>query len=133
MSVDVVCAGPPFLDLVFRGLPRLPSPGEEVLADDLSVTPGAMANVAFALRQLGLDAVVAAPIGNDPAGALLGALPRERGAGTLGALSALDLAAGDLVRIHDVRAAADFFTVRQAVRSGVDAELELRDDLRYDT
>ena len=85
MSVDVVCAGPPFLDLVFRGLPRLPSPGEEVLADDVSVTPGAMANVAFALRQLGLDAVVAAPIGSDPAGALLGALMADAGIPWLGA------------------------------------------------
>ena len=53
MSVDVVCAGPPFLDLVFRGLARLPEPGEEVLANELAIVPGAMANVAFALRQLG--------------------------------------------------------------------------------
>ena len=34
MSVDVVCAGAPFLDLVFRGLPRIPGPGEEVDATE---------------------------------------------------------------------------------------------------
>jgi ribokinase len=71
MTVDVVCAGAPFLDLVFRGLDRLPDAGEEVLAKELVVVPGAMANVAFALRQLGVDAAVCAPIGNDPAGRLL--------------------------------------------------------------
>ena len=53
MTVDVVCAGPPFLDLVFRGLPRLPEPGEELLANEVAIMPGAMANVAFAMRQLG--------------------------------------------------------------------------------
>jgi sugar/nucleoside kinase (ribokinase family) len=71
MTVDVVCVGPPFLDVVFRGLPRIPVTGEEVLASEVVIVPGAMANVAFALRQLGLDAVVCSPIGMDPAGRLL--------------------------------------------------------------
>ncbi|HET7030222.1 MAG TPA: PfkB family carbohydrate kinase [Candidatus Limnocylindrales bacterium] len=84
MSVDVVCAGPPFLDLVFRGLPRLPTPGEEVLADEVVITPGAMANVAFALRQLGCEAVVCSPIGTDPAGRLLQDLMAEAGIPWLG-------------------------------------------------
>lgn len=84
MSVDVVCAGAPFLDLVFRGLPRIPGPGEEVLASDLVIVPGAMANVAFALRRLGLDAVVCAPIGTDPAGRFLKALMDEAGIPWLG-------------------------------------------------
>lgn len=79
MSVDIVCAGPPFLDLVFRGLTRLPAPGEEVLADDVVITPGAMANVAFALRQLGSDAVVCSPIGTDPVGRLLQGLMAAAG------------------------------------------------------
>ena len=77
MSVDVVCAGPPFLDLVFRGLRGLPSPGEEILADDLEVLPGGMANVAFALRRLGLDAVVCSPVGTDGPGRLLQSLMAE--------------------------------------------------------
>jgi ribokinase len=79
VSVDVVCAGPPFLDLVFRGVPRMPVAGEEVLATDVAVIPGAMANVAFALRQLGLEAVISAPIGADPAGRLLQTLMAEAG------------------------------------------------------
>jgi len=84
MTVDVVCAGPPFLDLVFRGLPRLPEPGEELLANELAIVPGAMANVAFAMRQLGLDAVICAPVGTDPAGRLLQALMAEAGIPWLG-------------------------------------------------
>jgi len=79
MTVDVVCAGPPFLDLVFRGLGRMPDPGEEILASDLAIVPGAMANVAFALRQLGVDAVVCARIGSDAAGRLLQSLMADAG------------------------------------------------------
>jgi len=84
MTVDVVCAGPPFLDLVFRGLLRLPEPGEELVAEQLAIVPGAMANVAFALRQLGLDAVVCSPVGTDPAGRLLQGLMAEAGIPWLG-------------------------------------------------
>lgn len=79
MTVDVVCAGPPFLDLVFRGLSRIPEPGEEVLANDIVIVPGAMANVAYALRQLDVEAIVCSPIGNDPAGRLLQGLMAEAG------------------------------------------------------
>jgi sugar/nucleoside kinase (ribokinase family) len=84
VTVEVVCAGPPFLDLVFRGLPRLPEPGEELLATGVAIVPGAMANVAFALRQLGVDAVVCSPVGTDPAGRLLQALMAEAGIPWLG-------------------------------------------------
>jgi sugar/nucleoside kinase (ribokinase family) len=84
MTVDVVCIGPPFLDIVFRGLPRIPRAGEEVLASDVVMVPGAMANVAFALRQLGLDAVVCSPIGMDPAGRLLQELMAEAGVPWIG-------------------------------------------------
>jgi ribokinase len=79
MTVDVVCIGSPFLDIVFRGLPRIPQAGEEVLASEVVMVPGAMANVAFALRQLGLDAVVCSPVGADPAGRLLQELMAEAG------------------------------------------------------
>ena len=79
MTVDVVCAGPPFLDIVFRGLPRIPRAGEEVLASEVVTVPGAMANVAFALRQLGLNSVVCSPVGIDPAGRLLQELMAEAG------------------------------------------------------
>ena len=84
MTVDVVCAGSPFLDIVFRGLPRIPQAGEEVLASGVVTVPGAMANVAYALRQLGLDAVVYSPIGMDPAGRLLQDLMAESGVPWIG-------------------------------------------------
>jgi sugar/nucleoside kinase (ribokinase family) len=79
MTVDVACVGAPFLDLIFRGLSALPAPGEERLAHDLVIVPGAMANVAYALNRLGLDAVVCAPVGRDPAGRLLGELMADAG------------------------------------------------------
>lgn len=79
MSVDVACLGAPFLDLIFRGLASVPGPGEERGAEQLVVVPGAIANVAYALRQLGLDAVVCAPVGTDPAGRLLRDLMADAG------------------------------------------------------
>ena len=79
MRVDVVCVGDPFLDLIFRGLPSFPVPGEERLAAELVVVPGGMANVAYALGRLELAAVVCAPIGQDPAGRLLAGLMADAG------------------------------------------------------
>jgi sugar/nucleoside kinase (ribokinase family) len=84
MNIDVVCVGSPFLDLIFRGLPSLPVPGEEQLAERLVIVPGGMANVAYALRCLGLEAVVCAPVGRDPAGRLLGELMADAGIPWLG-------------------------------------------------
>jgi len=84
MNVDVACVGDPFLDLIFLGLPALPVPGEEQLAERLRIVPGGMANVAYALGRLGLEAVVCAPIGRDPAGRLLGELMADAGIAWLG-------------------------------------------------
>ncbi len=84
MTVDVARVGQPFLDLIFRGLPALPRPGEEVLARELVIVPGAIANVAYALGRLGLSAVVCAPIGGDPAGRLLQELMAEAGVAWVG-------------------------------------------------
>jgi sugar/nucleoside kinase (ribokinase family) len=84
MNIDVACVGSPFLDLIFRGLPSLPVPGEEQVAERLVIVPGGMANVAYALRCLGLEAVVCAPIGRDPAGRLLGELMADAGVPWLG-------------------------------------------------
>ena len=79
MKVDVACVGDPFLDLIFRGLPALPVPGEEQLASSLVIVPGGIANVAYALERLGLRAVICAPIGRDPAGRLLAELMADAG------------------------------------------------------
>ena len=84
MKVDVACVGDPFLDLIFLGLSALPVPGEERLADRLIISPGGIANVAYALGRLGLEAVVCAPIGHDPAGRLLGELMADAGISWLG-------------------------------------------------
>ncbi len=86
-----------------------------------------------ALRdRLGVGRVLWAVSRKDFVGAVLGVKPAERGAGTLGALAALEVADGDLVRVHDVRAAADFYRVRRAVERGLPPEAALTDDLRYD-
>jgi ribokinase len=84
MNVDVACVGDPFLDLIFLGLRALPVPGEEQLATRLRIVPGGMANVAYALGRLGLEAVVCAPIGRDPAGRLLAELMADAGVTWLG-------------------------------------------------
>ncbi|HET7026981.1 MAG TPA: PfkB family carbohydrate kinase, partial [Candidatus Limnocylindrales bacterium] len=87
-TVDVACVGHPFLDLIFRGLAAIPGPGEEQVARELDIVPGAIANVAYALNRLGLEAVVCAPMGNDPAGRLLRELLAEAGVRWIGEPSA---------------------------------------------
>jgi ribokinase len=84
MKVDVACLGDPYLDLIFLGLDALPVPGEERLATGLKIVAGGMANVAFALERLGLDAVVCAPIGRDRAGRVLGELMADAGVAWIG-------------------------------------------------
>jgi dihydropteroate synthase len=65
-------------------------------------------------------------------GALLERSPARRGAGTFGALAAIDFAEGDLVRVHDVAGTADFFAVRAALLDGYDGELDLPEHVRYE-
>jgi dihydropteroate synthase len=69
----------------------------------------------------------------DFVGALTGRGPRDRLAGTLAALAAGVDAGAHVLRLHDVAAAADFLTVRAALRgeSEVDPELRLTDGLRW--
>jgi sugar/nucleoside kinase (ribokinase family) len=67
-TVDVVCAGPVFLDLTFEGLEELPAPGRERFAHGLHETPGGAGITAIGLARLGLRAAVATPLGNDVAG-----------------------------------------------------------------
>jgi sugar/nucleoside kinase (ribokinase family) len=66
VSVDVVCAGPVFLDLTFEGLEALPEPGRERFARELHASPGGAAITAIGLARLGLRAAVAGPgLGRD--------------------------------------------------------------------
>ena len=57
MSVDVVCAGAPFLDITFSGMGAMPALGEERMAERVQFTPGGLANVALGLTRLDLEAV----------------------------------------------------------------------------
>lgn len=68
MTLDVVCAGPVFLDLTFEGLEALPEPGREHYARELHETPGGAGITAVGLARLGLRVAVAAPLGHDVAG-----------------------------------------------------------------
>jgi ribokinase len=71
VTVDVVCAGPVFLDITFEGLKALPGPGDECFARDVHTTPGGAAITAVGLVRLGLGAAIAAPLGTDFAGTVL--------------------------------------------------------------
>ena len=84
-----------------------------------------------ALRELGRPILLAVSR-KDFVGALTGRRPAERDAGTLAALAFGVDAGADLLRVHDVAAAADFLAVRAALRGDapVDPGLRLADGLR---
>ena len=67
-------------------------------------------------------------------GALTGRAPRERGAGTLAALAHGVEHGAHIFRLHDVRAAADYLTVKAALdgQTSPAGDLALSDELRYD-
>ena len=69
----------------------------------------------------------------DFVGALTGRAPRERGAGTLAAIAHGVDAGAQILRVHDVAAAADFLTVRAALRGevAIDPGLALSDEIRH--
>ena len=116
-----------------------------VAAEQLLVDPGpdfgkSPAQTVAALR--GLPAVVAlgrpvllAVSRKDFVGALTGRPPRERLAGTLAAIGFGVDAGAHLLRVHDVRAVADYLKVRAALRgeSEVPAELHLPEELRRES
>jgi sugar/nucleoside kinase (ribokinase family) len=85
VTVDVVCAGPLFLDLTFEGLEELPGAGEERYARELHSTPGGAAITAIGLTRLGLRAAVASPLGDDLAGDLLRQLLERAGVPSIAA------------------------------------------------
>ncbi len=65
--IDVLlpASGKPFVDLIFTGLPKLPDPGEEVYARDLTIVPGGAMTAALVLHRLGLRVVFEATLGRD--------------------------------------------------------------------
>ena len=111
---------------------------EQLMLDpgpDFSKTPAQTVSVLRALPRLAElgRPILLAVSRKDFVGALTGRGPRDRLAGTLAALAAGVDAGAHVARVHDVAAAADFLTVRAALRgeSEVDPELRLTDDLRW--
>lgn len=62
---DVLVYGPLFCDLIFTGMPGMPVLGEELFADDLTITVGGSAIVAAGLHRLGVRVGLIAELGND--------------------------------------------------------------------
>ena len=62
MMAGVAVVGAPFLDLVFEGLPRLPTAGEEVVGRALHVVPGGTTIQAIGIERLGIPATLVAPV-----------------------------------------------------------------------
>ncbi|MFI6905713.1 PfkB family carbohydrate kinase [Nonomuraea sp. NPDC050394] len=65
---DVFLAGMVFLDIVFTGLPAMPTAGSEVWAEGMGSCPGGIANLAIATSRLGLRTSLAAAFGDDDYG-----------------------------------------------------------------
>ncbi len=63
--VDVLLTGTVFFDLVFTGLASMPAPGREIRTGGLGASPGGVANLAVALRRLGLSVRLDAAFATD--------------------------------------------------------------------
>jgi dihydropteroate synthase len=85
------------------------------------------------LRTIGRPILLAASR-KDFVGALTGRAPRDRGAGTLAAVAHGVAAGANVLRVHDVEAAADFLAVAGALAgtTEVDPDLRLHDTVRWD-
>jgi dihydropteroate synthase len=118
---------------VAAGLPR-----ERIVLDpgpDFAKTPAqtvAVLRNLDRLRELGRPLLLAISR-KDFIGALTGTAPRERGPGTLAALADGVERGAHIIRLHDVRAAADYLRVRAALRgeAAPGRDLALDEELRY--
>jgi dihydropteroate synthase len=110
---------------------------EQIVLDpgpDFGKSPGQTVAVLRGLRELhelGRPLLLAVSR-KDFVGALTGRRPRARLAGTLAAIAEGVDAGAHILRVHDVREAADFLAVRAALRGEADIpdDLRLPDDLR---
>jgi ribokinase len=84
VAPDVVVAAPTFLDLSLVGLDALPALGEERFAADIVRSAGGGGITAVAAARLGLSVTVAAPLGDDEAGAFLLDLFEQEGVAVTG-------------------------------------------------
>lgn len=76
---DVLVYGPIFCDLIFTGLLSLPILGEELYAENLTVSLGGSAIVAAGLQRLGAKVGLIADLGNDPFSTLVWHSLEEKG------------------------------------------------------
>jgi dihydropteroate synthase len=112
-----------------RGVDR-----EQLLLDpgfDIAKTPAQSVELLRRLPELeALDRPLLLAISRkDFVGALTGRRPRDRDAGTLGAVEpALDATVGSVLRVHDVAGVADFLAVRAALRGTTEAPTAPLDD-----
>lgn len=67
-AADVQVTGSVYLDLVFSGLSGPPVPGREMRSQGFGASPGGVANLAVALRRLGLSVRLDAAFSTDPHG-----------------------------------------------------------------
>ncbi len=70
MRYDVLVVGRPTWDLVFTGIPSWPVIGQEVYANNLTVSPGGTFNGVAALSRLGVSVGMIGSVGNDEWSAL---------------------------------------------------------------
>jgi dihydropteroate synthase len=112
---------------------------EQLLLDpgpDFAKTPAQTVEVLRSLEGLGAlgRPLLLAVSRKDFIGAITGRSPRDRLAGTLAAVGYGVDAGVHVIRVHDVRATADFLAVRAALRGEVDVDpaVRLADDLRHE-
>jgi dihydropteroate synthase len=135
---DVVADVMEFLAERMRLARELGVAAEQLILDpgpDFAKTPAqtiALLRRLEELHELGRPLLLAASR-KDFVGALTGRGPRDRLAGTLAALAHGVDAGAHILRVHDVAHAADFLTVRAALRGDieVDPELALDDAIRH--
>jgi dihydropteroate synthase len=99
---------------------------------DLGKTPAQSIEL---LRRLPELAVLGRPLlvaasRKDFIGALTGRPPAARDAGTMAAVEVAVQGGAAILRVHDVAAVRDYLLVREALRDGADAALELVEELR---
>lgn len=84
-EAEVICAGVIVADHVCAPIPRLPNPGELLLAEDMLLTiGGCAANVAVDLAKMRVPSVVVGRVGDDPFGTVVQRMLEQYGIDTSG-------------------------------------------------
>ncbi|NLH49445.1 MAG: carbohydrate kinase family protein [Myxococcales bacterium] len=65
IDVLVPCSGNPFVDIIFTGLPHVPAPGEDVIAENVTIVAGGSLTSAVVLTRLGYKVLYEAHLGRD--------------------------------------------------------------------